>query len=86
MSAENIGGLVSITLYYIMDQLQPKTGNPLEIFSLSILLISCLPNVSKNYIMAQDKINYMNNKKGVLVSVSLGKTVSAHGAAMAFNG
>ena len=38
-SAEIIGGLVSITLCQIMEHIRPKTGNPLEMFVLYILLI-----------------------------------------------
>ena len=49
LSAEYIVGLVSITLCQHMDQLRPKTGNPLAIFVLSILLILCLPNVSNKF-------------------------------------
>ena len=48
MSAEHIGGLVSITLCQIMEQIRPKTENPLEIFVLSVLLILCLTNLSNN--------------------------------------
>ena len=40
---------MSITLCQLMDQLCPKTENPLAIFSLYILLILCLPNVKKIY-------------------------------------
>ena len=66
-----------------MEQLQPKTGNPLEILVLYILLILYLPNVSKNSIMTQEEINYLHNKKEVPVSFSWDKIVSAHGLAMA---
>ena len=31
---------------HIMYQLRPKTGNPLAIFFLYILLVLCIPNVS----------------------------------------
>ena len=48
MSAEHIGVLVSITLCQTMDQLRPKTGNPLEMFSLCILLILFHPNIPKH--------------------------------------
>ena len=64
-----------------MEQLWPKTGNPLAIFFLPILLILCLPNVSKISIMAQENIKYLHNTKLVLVSVSWENIVSAHGAA-----
>ena len=37
---------MSITLCQIMEQLRPKTGNSLEMFLFSILLIVCHPNVS----------------------------------------
>ena len=46
LSAEHIGGLVSVELCQIMEQLRPKTGNPLASFVLFILLIRCIPNVS----------------------------------------
>ena len=45
--AEHIVGLASITLCQHMDQLQPKTRNLLEMFVLYILLMLCLPNISK---------------------------------------
>ena len=38
-SAEQIGGLVSITLCQLMEQVQPKTGNPFVIFSLCFINI-----------------------------------------------
>ena len=38
---------MSITVFQFVEQLRPKTGNPLEILFLSILLILCLPNISK---------------------------------------
>ena len=47
MSEEHIGGLVSINLCNLMEQIRSKTGNPLTIFVLSILLILRLPNISK---------------------------------------
>ena len=46
MSAEYVGGLVIITLCHLRDQIRPKTENPLAFFSLSILLMLCIPNVS----------------------------------------
>ena len=46
LSAEHIRVLVSITLCHIMEQLRLKTGNPLAILVLYILLILCHPNVS----------------------------------------
>ena len=39
----------------------------------------------KNYIMAQEKINYMHNTKEVQVSLAWENSVSAHGAAKAKN-
>ena len=38
VSAEHIGGLVSIALCQILEQLQPETWNPLAMFVLSIFL------------------------------------------------
>ena len=32
-----------------MERIGPKTGNPLEMFALTILLILCLPNVSNTF-------------------------------------
>ena len=46
LSADQIGGLVSITLCQLMDQLFTKTGNTLAIFVLYFLLILCLTNIS----------------------------------------
>ena len=37
---------MSITLCNLMNQQRHKTGNPLAMFVLYILLISCLPNIS----------------------------------------
>ena len=38
-----------ITMCHIMEHLWPKTGNPLEIFVLCILLILCHPSISKKF-------------------------------------
>ena len=46
MPTKEIGGLMSITLCQLMEQLRPKTGNPLKKFVLFILLILCLHNFS----------------------------------------
>ena len=48
-STEHIGGLASITFPQIMEQLHPKTGNPLAVFDLYILSILCIPNVSNKF-------------------------------------
>ena len=48
-STEHIGGLVSITFFQLTNQLQPKTGNTLAVFDISILLILCLPSVSDKF-------------------------------------
>ena len=66
---------MSITLYHLMEKLWPKAGNPLVIF-LSILLILFLSGVLKRYIMAQEKINYLQNTKEGLLSVDQGNIVS----------
>ena len=47
--APHIGGLESITLFQIMEQLRPKTGNSLATFVLSILLILCHPNILNKF-------------------------------------
>ena len=33
----------------LMDQLRPRTGNPLEIFVLLVLLMLCHPNISDKF-------------------------------------
>ena len=57
--------LFNRTLHHLMDQLQPKTGNPLDFFwFLCIILISCLPDVfQKNPIMEKEKVNFLKNTK-----------------------
>ena len=74
---------MSITLCHLMEQIHPKTWNSLETYLLSNLLILGLPNVSKNYMVEQDKINYLHNKKEVLVIVAWKNIVLAHGAVTA---
>ena len=85
-STEHIGGLLSITFSQLMEQLHPKTGNPLAVFNLSILSILCIPNVSKKSIMAQENINHMHNTKEILVIVAWKNILLAHGSATALNG
>ena len=41
--------MLGITLCQLMAQLWPKTGNPLAIFVLSILLILCPPNIYNKF-------------------------------------
>ena len=36
-------------IFQLMEQLRPKTGNPLAIFVLYILLILCHPNISNKF-------------------------------------
>ena len=57
--SENIGGLASIILCHIMDQLRPITGNHLEMFILSILSMLCLPNNSNTlyHVTKEDQLS-----------------------------
>ena len=66
-SAEQIGVLVSITLCHLMDHLWPKTGNPLEIFVLYILLILCLPNFSNKLYRGRGEDQLSAQKKYFLL-------------------
>ena len=63
-SEEHIGVLVTIKLCQLMEQLRSKTGNPLAVFVISILLILCLPNVSKTlYDETVEYQFYVKNKR-----------------------
>ena len=66
-----------------MEQLWPKTRNILEFLFSLFYKYDVLLMFKTNYIMAQDKINYMQNTKEGLVSVAWENIVSAHGAAIA---
>ena len=64
-----------------MEHIRPKTGNPLEFFwFLSILLILCLPNVSKilYHGTGEDKLSAQHKIRTGKYNI-----VSSHGAAAA---
>ena len=72
-----------------MEQLWPKTGNPLTTFSglsLFLLLLLCLPNVKNKYYHGKVSDILSAQHKEVLASVSWENVVSAHVAATASNG
>ena len=73
------------TLCQLMEQLRPKTRNPLEIcfgFSMFLLLL-CIPNVSKQYYHDTGSDQLYAKHKGGMVSVAWDHGVSYHGAATA---
>ena len=71
-------------LCQIMEQVRPKTENPLAIFwFLYILLILCLTNVSKKYYHGTGSDQFDEQNKGGLVIFSWENIVSAHRAATA---
>ena len=70
LSSEHIGVLMVITLFQFMEQLRRKTVNPLECFVLYILLIYVFLMFQTNYIVTQEKINYLQITKEVLVSAA----------------
>ena len=81
---EDLWVLLGSMLCQIMEQIWPKTGNPLGVFwFLFILLILCLPNVSKNIYHITGSDQFSAQKKGVLVSVAWENIVSSHKAATA---
>ena len=68
----------------IIEQVRPKTENPLAIFwFLYILLILCLTNVSKKYYHDTGSDQLYAQQKVVLVSVAWDKILSSNGAATA---
>ena len=77
--------LLGRTLCRLMEQLRPKTGNPLEIcFGLSmLLLLLCISNVSRQYYHDTGSDQLYAKHKGGMVSVAWDHGVSSHGAATA---
>ena len=63
-----------------MDQIRPKTGNPLAILFLFlyVLLILCVPNVSKHSYHDTGSDQLSAQHKGVLVIVVWEHAVSDH--------
>ena len=76
------------TLCQIMDQLQPKKGDPLEIcfWFFYILLILCLPTVSNKYNHGTGAYRFPSQQKVVIVNFSWYIVVSDHGTATDFFG
>ena len=77
--------LFGSTLFHLMYQIGPKTGNPLEIyFGLStFLLILCVHNVSKNSYHCKGSDKLYTKHEGELTGVVWEHVVSDHGAATA---
>ena len=73
--------LIGRTLCQLMEKPCPKTGNPLSFYSLflSILLIWCITNVSKNPYHATGEGKLFAQQKVGLVSVAWENIASAHG-------
>ena len=61
--------LLGRTVCHLMDQLQPKTGNCLEIYFLflSIVLILCLLNISNEY-YRETGVYTLSEKHNIFVS------------------
>ena len=80
LSAEHIEGRASISLCQHMDQIRPKTGNPMDNFFHTFYKYYVLLMFQTNSIMAQKNINYLHNTKEGLTNVSWKNIVSDHGA------
>ena len=77
--------LFESTLCQLMEQVRPKTGNPLESFVgfYLFLLLLCLPNFSKKSYHETGENHLYSQQKGGLVSVDRENVGSSHGAATA---